>query len=78
MKHISVVFSAPFDPFVSVSCVAGLVVIRVPKIKTANIHRMLEGHSCWLSRKHLGGARGVVVIVVGNGHSDTSSNPGRD
>ena len=25
-----------------------------------------------------GGARGVVVIVVGNGHSDTSSNPGRD
>ena len=26
----------------------------------------------------LGGARGVMVIVVGNGHSDTSSNPGRD
>ena len=25
-----------------------------------------------------GGARGVVVIVVGNGHGDTSSNPGRD
>ena len=25
-----------------------------------------------------GGARGVMVIVVGNGHSDTSSNPGRD
>ena len=24
------------------------------------------------------GARGVVVIVVGNGHCDTSSNPGRD
>ncbi len=23
-----------------------------------------------------GGARGVVVIVVGNGHGDTSSNPG--
>ena len=23
------------------------------------------------------GARGVVVIVVGNGHGDTSSNPGR-
>ena len=27
---------------------------------------------------YLGGARGVMVIVVGNGHSDTSSNPGRD
>ena len=24
----------------------------------------------------LGGARGVMVIVVGNGHGDTSSNPG--
>ena len=23
-----------------------------------------------------GGARGVMVIVVGNGHDDTSSNPG--
>ena len=26
----------------------------------------------------LWGARGVMVIVVGNGHGDTSSNPGRD
>ena len=26
----------------------------------------------------LGGARGVMVTVVGNGHGDTSSNPGRD
>ena len=25
-----------------------------------------------------GCARGIMVIVVGNGHSDTSSNPGRD
>ena len=23
-------------------------------------------------------ARGVIVIIVGNEHSDTSSNPGRD
>ena len=27
---------------------------------------------------HCGGAHGVMVIVVGNGHGDTSSNPGRD
>ena len=27
---------------------------------------------------YIGGARGVVVIVVGNGDGDTSSNPGRD
>ena len=26
----------------------------------------------------LGGACGVMVIVVGNGHGDTSSNPERD
>ena len=25
-----------------------------------------------------GGARGVMVIVAGNGYGDTSSNPGRD
>ena len=23
-------------------------------------------------------ARGVMVVIVGNGHGDTSSNPGRD
>ena len=27
---------------------------------------------------YYGGARGVMVTVVGNGHSDMSSNPGRD
>ena len=26
---------------------------------------------------NLGGARGVMAIVVGNGHGDTSSKPGR-
>ena len=26
----------------------------------------------------VGGARSVMVIVVGNRHGDTSSNPGRD
>ena len=25
-----------------------------------------------------GGARGVIVIVIGNGHGDSSSNPGRE
>ena len=28
--------------------------------------------------KYVGGACGVMVIIVGNGHGDTSSNPGRD
>ena len=30
-----------------------------------------------LSQGKHGGARGVMVIVVGSGHGDTSSNPGR-
>ena len=29
-------------------------------------------------RDYVGGACGVMVIVVGNEHGDTSSNPGRD
>ena len=34
---------------------------------------------CWEKPgKHSPGARGVMVIVTGNGHGDTSSNPGRD
>ena len=31
----------------------------------------------WFCRV-FGGARGVMVIVVGNEHGETSSNPGRD
>ena len=31
-----------------------------------------------LSRVIYGGARGVMVIIVGNGHGDSSSNPERD
>ena len=27
---------------------------------------------------YIGGARSVMVIVLGKGHGDTSSNPGRD
>ena len=32
----------------------------------------------WSRGCHNSFARGVIVIVVGNGHGDTSSNPGRD
>ena len=31
-----------------------------------------------INRYVFGGARRVMAIVVGNGHGDTSSNPGRD
>ena len=49
-----------------------------------NLMKRLTNFSfAWLVRFHgistiVGGARGVMVIVVGNGHGDTSSNPGRD
>ena len=32
----------------------------------------------WMTIYIYGGARGVMVIVVGIGHDDTSSNPGRE
>ena len=41
-------------------------------------------HSAWVEEllstyiHSIGGARGVMVIIVENGHGDTSSNPGRD
>ena len=42
------------------------------KIDLASYPARAEG----LGKK--GGARGVMVIAVGYGHGDTSSNPGRD
>ena len=36
-------------------------------------------HGGWVRIYYsFGGARDVMFIVVGNGHGDTSSNPGRD
>ena len=32
----------------------------------------------WAVLEFIGGARGVMVIVVAYGHGDTSSNPGQD
>ena len=41
--------------------------------------QILDENSCVLIRTNTSGcARGVVVIVVGNGHGNTSSNPGWD
>ena len=38
------------------------------------MHHMDASEAYW----EKAGARGVMVIVVGNGHGDTSSNPGWD
>ena len=50
-------------------------------IFNTHIHRHTNVHPyahIYMYVIFFGGARGVMVIVVGNGHGDTSSNPGRD
>ena len=39
---------------------------------------LIKFHLYMTTIVNYGGARGVMVIVVGNGHGDTSSNPGRN
>ena len=41
------------------------------------LFKMLHIKCSFTSDIYIGGARGVIVIVVGNEHGDTSSNPGR-
>ena len=43
--------------------------------------QMYKTRHDWMGNKiqsNLGGVRGVMVIVIGNGHGDPSSNPGWD
>ena len=44
----------------------------------AEKRRDTTGGKNWSIDNSTRGARGVMVIVTGNGHSDTSSNPGRN
>ena len=62
-----------------------ILVMELPISKTIQIKRKRHAGHCWRSKGEiisnvplLTPARGVMVIVVGNGHGDTSSNPGRD
>ena len=43
-----------------------------------HVHTHIQPISTVHKYKEKGGARGVMVIVIGVGHDDTSSNPGRD
>ena len=58
-------------------CNRYLVYARVKFLYTTNISLFLSSLTLHQPMKS-GGARGVVVIAVGNEHGDTSSNPGRD
>ena len=40
--------------------------------------RMVGGLDVFYGISTIVGACGVMVIIVGNGHGDTSSNPGQD
>ena len=46
------------------------------KLNSNRVTITIPNEMCGIS--HLGGARGVMVIVLGNGHGNTSSNPGRE
>ena len=51
----------------------GVFVAKVPNTEVSDFEPLSHYKvHCW------GGARGVMVIVVGNGLGDTSSNHGRD
>ena len=45
------------------------------KVKLATVKKK---YALYAVKWRYGGARGVMVIVLGNRHGDTSSNPGRD
>ena len=48
--------------------------VETPK----KLHCLIKYISTTIYELILGGACGVIVIVVGNGHGDTSSSPGQD
>ena len=52
-----------------------LLYLHAPRSRRAS--NVTSKHICCDINIHRG-ACGVMVIVVGNGHGDTSSNPGRD
>ena len=47
-------------------------------VDEGKIHKVDVSESKVNKSQVIGGGRGVMVIVVGNGHGDTSSNPRRD
>ncbi len=69
--------------FIIITCKCIMTKYRLATFTTGSSkdYETFETDSCPSSSPsscHAGGARGVVVIAVGNGHGDTSSNPGRD
>ena len=49
----------------------------VANYKTISLWLVRRKNRCYTQKRSLGGARGVVVITVGNEYGDSSSNPGR-
>ena len=54
-------------------CQNGLRVVHIPLVRMVEF--LAQFPVDYLAR---GGARGVMFIVIGNGHGDTSPNPGQD
>ena len=49
-----------------------------PHVNYLHYSLLRNQNQSYFTRKVYGGVRGVMVIVVGNGHGDTSSNPRRN
>ena len=91
-KMKSSFFQAAVVSILLYGCTTKTLIKRMEKKRDSNHTRMLQAilNKSWRQHPqspncpatylslHKGGARGVVVIVVGNEHSDSSSNPGRD
>ena len=64
----------PFDKYL-----INITVYILGKTALSSLNRvtyLLEGKRLLETRTE--GARGIIFIIVGNGHDDLSSNPGRD
>ena len=55
-----------------------IIIIRLLLLLDSHTEELWYNETVCLWMTIYGCARGVMVIVVGNGHGDTSSNPGRD
>ena len=55
-----------------------IIIITLKETLSDSLGRKEKKKEKGLMIGEIGGARGVMVIVLGNRHGDTSSNPGRD
>ena len=87
LLDVGYVIDSVFPPFQGEKCVVFLTILAVARMVIWTTQKKGLYDDANFSHRDLvlyfrhqlsWGACGVVIIVVGNGHGDTSSNPGRD